>query len=79
MTADLFAAAKPPPEPELDTKVRWRRIPDSEGHYLFHPCCVCGAVEAHFGEGFSERKRQPGRWFCHEHYKAHVAGRETGK
>jgi hypothetical protein len=76
---DLFAAAKPPPEPELDTKVRWRRIPDSEGHYLFHPCSVCGSVEAHFGEGFSERKRTGGKWWCAAHWAEHVAKRGTGK
>lgn len=80
MTADLFSAAEPPPaEPSPDTTVRWRRIPDSEGHYLFHPCCVCGSVEAHFGEGVSFKKRQPGRWFCALHWREHVAKRGSGK
>lgn len=76
---DLFAAAQveAPPQEKPDLSVRWRRIPDSTGHYLFHPCSVCGSTEAWFGEGVSFRNGTSGRWWCWAHWREHVAEREA--
>jgi hypothetical protein len=68
---DLFAAAKPPPEPKPKVRL-WN------GH-LVHDCHRCGAPNAAFGDGVRLLKDEPGTWHCFTCWKLVVAKRGAGK
>lgn len=51
-----------------DAAPRLRLINRAEAAYaMWHPCEVCGTVDAPFGFGVSLLHHQPGRWFCGAH------------
>lgn len=43
----------------------------ASGNMMFwHPCKICGLVNAPFGVNVSLRKKQFGEWYCAEHLPA---------
>lgn len=57
-------AAQPVHAPHLAPILR------SRGQAFMHPCSVCGATLAPFGDGYSGRGGKLGTWYCRAHLPA---------
>lgn len=60
-----------------DKRPRYGVNPAGE-RYFYHPCSVCGLVNAPFGVNVSLRNQRYGTWFCSEH-RPQTALPQSGK